>query len=457
MREQNKKETRRDTTSVSKRKIFIQKEKRKRRNHPVNNLFFHHKRSFLTMAILIRLANLGIILIATTVGTSAFTTSPVFLKTITHRGTQKAQTQKLFRRQPHNNILRNNSPASSNNNDMNNCNGDNDPVESTSSRRDFLDASMASSLAAVLAATNVWSSSASSANAASAGAGAPICVIGANGKTGTRCVQACLDRSIPVIATSRTGVFLNSASAESPVVVMTDSPLFSQAVCDVTQPSTIAAAISNSRAVIFAASASKQGGTAAAVDNEGLVNVAAACIAAQVPHLVIVSSGGVSKPDSPVYKFLNIFGGIMEQKIRGEDAVRALYSEINNNNENSNKDVLLTYTIVRPGGLTEEPPAGVTSLELNQGDVVSGRISRADVAALCIESVRYPALTGGTTYECYAANTGKPLQSVGMSNIFKQTNSDNDSSSAVVKTGKERRGDTWEKLFTGLETDASIN
>ena len=53
------------------------------------------------------------------------------------------------------------------------------------------------------------------------------------------------------------------------------------------------------------------------VDNDGLVNVAKACLEYKVPSLVIVSSGGVSKPDSPVYKFLNIFGKIMEEKIKG--------------------------------------------------------------------------------------------------------------------------------------------
>jgi uncharacterized protein YbjT (DUF2867 family) len=390
-----------------------------------------------TMAIPLRLMNLGALLLTVAV-TNAFTTGPSLVSTTTPRGTQKTPTLELFR------------PVSS----ASNANSD-DPVDSESSRREFLDTSVASSLAAVLAASSAWSISASSADAATATATAtaPICVIGANGKTGTICVQACLDRSIPVIATSRTGVFNNGVDG----VPLSDSALqlWSQAVCDVTQPSTIAAAVSKSRAVIFAASASKEGGTAAAVDNEGLVNVAKACIAAQVPHLVIVSSGGVSKPDSPVYKFLNLFGGIMEQKIRGENAVRALYNDNSSSpgQPRTPKQSILTYTIVRPGGLTEDPPVGVTGLELNQGDGVSGRISRTDVASLCIESVQYPGLAGGTTYECYTADTGKPLQSVGLSNIFKQTSSSNDDT--VFKSGKEQRGDTWENLFTGLDKDVS--
>jgi uncharacterized protein YbjT (DUF2867 family) len=398
------------------------------------------------MAPPLRLINLGVLLL-TIAFTNAFTTSSLFVSMTARGGTQTAPTRELFRRQSH--VLH--QPLSSvSSNNANNGDGDNDKVaDLKSSRRQFLDSSVASSIAVVLAASGVWSSSVSSASAATASSGttAPICVIGANGKTGTMCVRACLDRSTPVIATSRSGIFNNKIGVDGVAEPLSDAQLqlCSVAVCDVTQPDSISSAIAKSRAVIFAASASKEGGTAAAVDNEGLVNVATACIAAGIPHLVIVSSGGVSKPDSLVYKFLNIFGNIMEQKIRGEDTVRALYA----------RQSALTYTIVRPGGLTEESPVGVTGLELNQGDVVSGRISRADVASLCIESVQYPGLAGKTTYECYAADTGKPLQSVGFSNIFKQTTSGDDAN--AFKSGKERRGDTWENLFTGLDKDISLS
>lgn len=296
------------------------------------------------------------------------------------------------------------------------------------SRRDFLDLSAATATASFWAISS--SATASPANALDSGTG-PICVIGANGKTGLQCVLACLDRNLPVRATSRSGVWAGEVA----------SNLLQTTVCDVTQPDTIRSAVKGARAVLFCASASKQGGTAASVDNEGLVATAAACLSEKVPHLVIVSSGGVSKPDSPVYKFLNLFGGIMEQKIRGEDAVRNLYKGAENS--------ALTYTVIRPGGLTEEAPSGVASIELNQGDLVSGRIARADVAALCVESAMYSTLTGGTTYECYTANTGKSLESVGVSNILKQT-----SDTVVSKTGQERRGDSFEALFTGLQKDA---
>ena len=52
------------------------------------------------------------------------------------------------------------------------------------------------------------------------------------------------------------------------------------------------------------------------------------------------------------------------------------------------------------------------AIELNQGDTKSGRLARADVAALCVESLYYPDLTGETTFECYDADTGAPLATV---------------------------------------------
>lgn len=258
-----------------------------------------------------------------------------------------------------------------------------------------------------------------------------ITVIGANGRTGKEVVRACQDRGTPVRATSRSGEYFGEGQ---------DSKLLSTMACDVTKPDSITPSIQGSKAVIFAASGSTQGGTPAQVDNAGLVSVARACIACKVPHLIIVSSGSVTKPDSLVYKFLNLFGNIMTEKIRGEDAVRELY-------KNAGDEVM--YTVIRPGGLTEEEGKGVSALELNQGDTKSGRISRADVASLCVEAANFPTLTNRATFECYEADTGKSLDSVGMSNILKQTSDTSD-----FVSGKERRGESFRDIFTGLEQDA---
>ena len=300
--------------------------------------------------------------------------------------------------------------------------------ERGSSRREF-GTSIARAVTVAVTTASVFPTGSSSAFV-----GGPVTVIGANGKTGYECVKALQARGIPSRACTRQGFYRDGNNLQG----------VESMKCDVTDVSTIERVVKGASAVIFAASASKEGGTPAAVDNAGLVAVAKACIDAKVPQLVIVSSGAVSKPSSPVYIFLNTFGSIMSEKIQGEDAVRALYAAGTPAAEQG-----ISYTIVRPGGLTEEPSLGsVAGLELNQGDTKSGRISRADVANICVEALSYPALTGRTTLECYNADTGAPLGSVGISNIFKQK-TDKDS----FVSGRECRGNTWKELFSGLEKD----
>jgi hypothetical protein len=77
--------------------------------------------------------------------------------------------------------------------------------------------------------------------------------------------------------------------------------------------------------------------------------------------MVLVSSGGVSKPTSAVYIFLNVAaGGIMDAKISGENGMRSLYAAAGLTERG------VGYTVVRPGGLTKDEPRGVSAVELNQ-------------------------------------------------------------------------------------------
>uniref|UniRef100_A0A7S3UTL3 NAD(P)-binding domain-containing protein n=1 Tax=Heterosigma akashiwo TaxID=2829 RepID=A0A7S3UTL3_HETAK len=273
----------------------------------------------------------------------------------------------------------------------------------------------------------------------------PVVVLGAGGKTGKECVYSLLRNGVPCIATSRSGAPQLDAAAVAAAGggKKKEGALLSFAAANVVQETTLTEVITPGIAgVIFAASASKKGGTAKEVDYEGLVKVAKACIAAEVPRLVVVSSGGVSKPDSAVYKFLNLFGEIMKYKVMGEDEVKALYAAAGN--------PALGYTVVRPGGLTEEPAKGVAALELNQGDTKSGRIARADVAEIAVRALLDPAAKN-TVFECYDADTSKPLNAVGASNIMKKKTSTEEA--AATSTGLERRADSWGGLFKGLKPD----
>ena len=64
-------------------------------------------------------------------------------------------------------------------------------------------------------------------------------------------------------------------------------------------------------------------------------------------------------------------GGILTWKLKGEDSVRASG---------------IPYTIIRHCALTEE--AGGKELIFEQGDNIRGKISRDDVAELCVRSLQ---------------------------------------------------------------------
>ena len=135
----------------------------------------------------------------------------------------------------------------------------------------------------------------------------------------------------------------------------------------------------------------------------------------------------------------------MDAKIAGEDRLRQLYAAP----AVASKDV--GYTVVRPGGLTRDEGLGVSAVELNQGDDKSGRISRSDVAAICIESLKNAAAFD-TTFECYYADTAKGLNDVMASNA-KAVGAGIKTQATETASGRERRADTWPKLFEGLQRD----
>ena len=268
----------------------------------------------------------------------------------------------------------------------------------------------------------------------------PVLVLGASGGTGRECVNYLLQQKRAVIAATRTGELDAAPPASS---------LLSIVQGDVTSPASMSALIKpgSLSGVIFAASASRQAkqSNAKAVDRDAVVDVSKLCIESEVPRLVLVSSGGVSKPTSAVYLFLNLAAnGIMDAKISGENTLRKLYAAPGLASKG------IGYTVVRPGGLTRDAPLGVAAVELNQGDDKSGRIARSDVAAICVECLARPAAFD-TTFECYYGDTAKPLDAVMQSNAKGIATGTTEATG--VMSGRERRADTWPALFEGLQRD----
>ena len=100
------------------------------------------------------------------------------------------------------------------------------------------------------------------------------------------------------------------------------------------------------------------------------------------PQLVQISSAGVTRPnrpginleeEPPAVRMNDQLGGILTWKLKGEEVIRS-------------SD--LTYTIVRPCALTEQP--GDKLLYVEQGDNLRGQVSRDSIAELCIQAMHLP-------------------------------------------------------------------
>ncbi|OVA19989.1 NADH:ubiquinone oxidoreductase intermediate-associated protein 30 [Macleaya cordata] len=100
------------------------------------------------------------------------------------------------------------------------------------------------------------------------------------------------------------------------------------------------------------------------------------------PRFVHVSSAGVTRPDRPgldlsrqppAVRLNKELDFILTYKLKGEDLIR---------------ESGIPYTIIRPCALTEEP-AGA-DLIFDQGDNIMGKISREEVARICVAALESP-------------------------------------------------------------------
>jgi uncharacterized protein YbjT (DUF2867 family) len=159
---------------------------------------------------------------------------------------------------------------------------------------------------------------------------------------------------------------------------------------DSRSPITLPNAVVGVRAVICAITAKAPAGESSPekIDYEGVRHLVLAARSAGVGRFILVSSLGVTHPEHP----LNNFGRKLDWKLKGEDVLRTSG---------------LRYTIVRPGTLTDEP-GGIHGIRVVQGDRLGGgRISRSDVAAVCLAALDDIA-TYHTTFEVTADETEPP-------------------------------------------------
>ncbi len=193
-----------------------------------------------------------------------------------------------------------------------------------------------------------------------------VLVAGATGRTGNAVVVQLLVDGYKVRALVRDPVKAKAAFGDK----------VTYAIADVTDPATLAPAMKGVDAVISAigAKGAKGASRPEVIDYAGVRNLAVAASVAGVKQFVLVSSRAVTQENHPLNR---MFGDVLKWKLKGENALR---------------DSGVPYTIIRPGGLTDDP-AGQSAFILEQGDrVITGqsRIARADLATICVQALRYP-------------------------------------------------------------------
>jgi nucleoside-diphosphate-sugar epimerase len=146
-------------------------------------------------------------------------------------------------------------------------------------------------------------------------------------------------------------------------------------VCDLESATVedIAAAIRGADAAVFAAGAGPGSGAERklTLDRDGAIKLLAAAVATGSPRFVIVSSIGAENPPDGD----DVFSVYLRAKAEADAAVRGSDRQ---------------WTIVRPGGLTDDPGTGRVRIST---DPFRGKVPRADVAAV-LEAVlgRHPAI-----------------------------------------------------------------
>ncbi len=131
------------------------------------------------------------------------------------------------------------------------------------------------------------------------------------------------------------------------------------------------------------------------VDYGGVRNMAEAAAAANLRQFVLVSSMGVTHEDHVLNK---MFNNVLMWKFRGEEALRASG---------------VPYTIVRPGGLINEP-GGQKLIIFAQGDNGAGTIPRADLASVCVAALSSPDVLNKT----FEVSSGKSAPAQNLAHSF---------------------------------------
>jgi uncharacterized protein YbjT (DUF2867 family) len=156
-------------------------------------------------------------------------------------------------------------------------------------------------------------------------------------------------------------------------------------LCDLEGDGDVAAAIRGADAVVFAAGAGPGSGDARkeTMDKGGAMKLIEAAKAEGISRFLIVSSMGADKaPEDGAEGF----GAYLRAKFEADEALRSSG---------------LDYTVVRPGGLTDDEGTGEVTIAESTG---RGQIPRADVAAIFVACLDEPG-TIGKSFDAISGTT----------------------------------------------------
>jgi uncharacterized protein YbjT (DUF2867 family) len=160
-------------------------------------------------------------------------------------------------------------------------------------------------------------------------------------------------------------------------------------LCDLEGDGDVAAAVRGADAVVFAAGAGPGSGAArkTTMDLDGAVKLIEAAKAERVSRYLMVSAMGAADPPAADGD--------------GGDEVFAVYLRAKAGADEALRASGLDYTIVRPGGLTDDPGTGLVSVAER---LPRGQIPRADVAAVFLACLDSPA-TIGRSFDLVSGDT----------------------------------------------------
>jgi len=203
-----------------------------------------------------------------------------------------------------------------------------------------------------------------------------IAVFGASGLTASECVYQALKSGDTVIGMTRNPDNLKipkGSGGASEGEALTDPNLI-MIKGDVTNAADVAK-VFDAAAVdgVIVALGGKTKDVGDTMLTDGTKNVIAAMKEKDVKRLAVITSVGAGDSENQAPFFF---------KMLMMTAMRKIFTD-KNNQEKVVQNSGLEYCIVRPGGLTIDPPTGI----INVIDGEAGSIPRADVAKFCLDAV----------------------------------------------------------------------